>query len=355
MKNRFIYLFLFTLLFFTGCTENTVGPGDPPANVKRGILVVNEGLYAQNNSSLTFFSLDESKLFSDVYQNANPGKNLGDTANDLFGFENKGYITVDLSNKIEVINLSTFESDGFIDLGQNAGPREVIIVNQNEGYVTSSGKDAVIKFNPQTKTSLIEIKVGSKPEGIEIYQDRIFVANSGYGSDSTVSVIRDNQKIFDIDLSANPRFILKDSEFIYVVCSGGYFDALGTGAVYKINPLTYDVLEEIKIDGNPGESCLTGDGFMLIVNNEGILKLDLNTFNLIPNFKITNASVNPSTGIIYSVAYDSDLQRIYAGNPKDFMQNGEVVIYEKDGSELERFATGINPGTIALIEQFIEN
>ena len=355
MKNKMYFLLLLSLLFLIGCTDSTTGPGDPPANVKRGILIVNEGLYAQNNSSITFFSLDENKVYSDVYKSANSGNNLGDTANDMFKFDNRGYIAVDLSNKIEVLNLNTFKSEGFIDLGQNSGPREIIIVNQNEGYVTSTGKDAVIKFNPSTMTQLIEIQVGSKPDGIEIYQDRIFVANTGYGSDSTVSVIRNDQKVADIVLSTNPRFIHKDSEFIYVVCSGGYFDAVGMGAVYKINPLTYDVVSKIDIPGNPGESCLTGDGYMLIVNNQGIHKLDLNTFMIIPNFLISNSSVNPSTGIVYSVAYDIDQQRIYAGNPKDFMQNGEIVVYENDGTELSRFVTGINPGTISIIDQYFTN
>jgi len=353
MKNKFYLFSLIFLLLLIGCTDKTTGPEDPPPNVKKGILVVNEGLFAQNNSSLTFISLDDYKLYPDVYKASNDNNSLGDTANDLYSYEGKAYITVDLSNKIEVVDLNTFVSEGFIDLGSNAGPREVIIMNKNEGYVTSGGRDAVIKFNPETKTQLIEIKVGSRPEGIEFYQDRIFAANSGFGSDSTVSIIRNDEKVEDIVLWANPRIILKDNDFIYVVCSGNYFDAEGTGAVFKINPLTYDVIQEIKITGNPGESVLSGDGYMYIVNNEGIIKLDLNTFKLIPNYKIEGTRVNPAMGIIYSISYDFFERRIIAGNPKDFMQNGEVVIFEENGTEVARFDTGINPGTIYIIDQII--
>lgn len=354
MKNKFLILLFIFSIFLAGC-DNSTEPGDPPAVVKRGILVVNEGLYSQNNSSLTFFNLDERKLYSNAYKAANNSKNLGDTANDLFIFQNKGYITVDLSNKIEIINLDNFESEGFIDLGANAGPREVIVLNENEGYVTSSGNDAVIKFNPTTKSIISEIKVGSKPDGIDFFQDKIFVANSGYGSDSTVTVIQNNQKIADIDLSINPRFVHKDNNYIYVVCSGDYMDAQGLGAVYKINPINNQVIDTLYVNGNPGESCLTGDGYMYIVNNFGILKIDLTSFSLVTDFLISNSSVNSTSEVIYSVAFDSDQQRIMAGNPKNFMQNGEIVIYDLSGNEVTRFDSGINPGTISIIDQYPTN
>ena len=41
----------------------------------------------------------------------------------------------------------------------------------------------------------------------------------------------------------------------------------------------------------------------------------------------------------------------YAGNPKDYMQNGEIVAFDKSGEEMYRFDCGLNPGKILLLKR----
>lgn len=351
MKKNLLLLLIFLLsLTLYSCSDDDDTIVDPPQPATQGVFVVNEGLYGQNNSSLTYHSLEDNTTSQNVFQSTNNGSKLGDTANDIFIFGNQAYITVDNSNKIEIIDTETFESLGTIDLGSGSNPREVIVLDENTGYVTSLYNQQVIKFNPTTLSITARITVGQNPEGIEEAGGKLFVANSGFGMDNTISVINTATDEVEktLTVAPNPRIIVEDGNDLYVVCTG-LFDETGRGGVYKIDPVSATVTDTVVIDGNPGEAAVVPGNAILVVNSTGIQQVALNTFTLRPNTLISASDVNGIFGVIYSIAYNQTTETIYCGNPKDFQQNGEVVGFDLSGVEQFRFETGINPGCIDVV------
>lgn len=348
IKNLLIILVL-SIIFYSCSKNNSTQPIQP---VTKGVFVINEGLYLQNNSEITFYDPATEQTITNFYSQKN-GKIIGDNANSMFIFEKKGFVAVDGSNKIEVIDLETGQSLGIIDLGQNGSPREIFILNSSRGFVTSFNKHSVIEFNPTTLRQVREISVGKYPEGIAYANNKLFVANSDLGNGNLVSVIdlNSNAVIKTIQVGTNPRFVgLSNDGRIIIGCSGDFFSQTSKGGYYFIDPVNSTLTDSILLGYHPQDYTLTKDNILFYINDQGIGKINLNNKNVDTVF-ISGMTVNDIYGIAYSITFDEINQKLYVGNPKNFQQNGEVKIFDKNGNYLKKFETKINPGAIYIYRQ----
>jgi hypothetical protein len=338
---------LIALFFLSVSCDNEIAPEIPPEK-SNGYLVINEGLYGQNNASLTFYDLKSNEATQNVYFSANGGNDLGDTANDFMQCCGKGFIVLDKSKKIEIIDLSDFKSLGFIDFNEYGSPRNIAFYDTARAYVTTL-ENLVVEINPNRNRVTRTIQVGVLPEGITICDGKIFVANSGFGTGNSVSVIDlyNWTTAAEIEVGKNPRFMESDDEFVYAISAGDYVPP-GEGSITKISASTLVPVDTILLNGNPGKACIAENN-LYVIYAAGIAKINLSTFSITDSLFISGAEVNSLTGVIYSIFFDEDRSRFLVGNPKDFLQNGEVVIFSNEGEKTGSFSCGLNPGKIAFI------
>ena len=351
MKKLFPIIIAALLIALYGCNDNNNPIVDPPGiQQKTGIIVVNEGLFSQNNATLTYYSIEDKSVTQNIYSAANGNTKLGDTANDMKILGSKGYIAVDQSLKIEVIDVNNFSSLGMIDLSTYGEPRKISLVDSTMGFVTvwNSSGDGVVKFNPSTLAVIGILKVGIKPEGIVNSGKYIFTANSGWGADSTVSVIDAAQftVVKTLTVGINPNSVIANNSTIYVVSTGS-FGGSGLGGIYKIDPVGLTVTASNSLPGNPGSAAAVANSIM-ILNSSGVIKINSNNLSITDSTFIKGSAVNHIYSIVYSIAFDKTGNLLYLGNPKDFQQNGDIAVYDLSGNELSRFDCGINPGTIVV-------
>ena len=346
-KTLFVVPILLVALVFNAC-ENESEPLVPPVESANYYVVINEGLYGQNNSSVTLYDIETNETRQNVYANANGGADLGDTANDFAQCCGKGFIVLDKSKKIEIVNLRTFESLGFIDFGEYGSPRNIVIYDSSRAFV-STLENSVTEINPKTNEIITTYAVGAMPEGLAICDDKLFVANSGFGTGNSVSVIdlRSGSVTAEIEVKINPRFIETDGDFVYVISAGEYTPP-GKGAITKISPVSLAPVDTVALTGNPGKAEIA-NGNLYVIYSAGVAEISLANFEISDSLFIDGNDVNSLTGVVYSVFYDNVHMRFVFGNPKDFMQNGEAVIFDADGTKLGKFTCGLNPGTISLI------
>lgn len=345
MKKLSLIFSVFMILVsgLTSCSKDSSITDSGDDSQGRKVLVLNQGLYSQNNSSLTVYNIDSSKAQADAYFSANKTL-LGDDANSMEIFQGKLFIAVDNSNKIEVLDAKTYKSLAVIKMNS---PRRLCFVSSSLAYATNLTTNTVTAFNPSTCALIKTINVGSKPEGIVESMGNLFVANSDYGySNSSVSMIKSDGSVITKSIGSNPRFLVKDAEgAVYLIASGPY---LGDGAVYKIDPNSFEVLKTLAIKNNPQEPIISGDK-MYLINNDGVQRLSLSSFSLDP-FSLDAKKINPVGSSVYSLCYDSKTGRLYCANPKDYQQKGEIVVFDSNGNELSRFPAGINPGCMRIEE-----
>ncbi len=348
MKKLFLLTAVVLLFTFVSC-KNDNNPVDPPnGSINRSIVVINEGLFSQNNSSITNYNLEDKSVENDVYSVANSNAKLGDTANDLVIVGDKGYISVDQSYKIEIVNINTFKSLGMIDLTNYGEPRHLCLIDSTAGYITTYN-DIVVRFDPKTLQIIGTVDVGSKPEGIVNLGNNLFVANSGWGVGNTVSVIDISSFTVkkEITVKVNPQTIVEDGINVYVISTGSY-SGDGYGMISEISPSSLTVTDTLPIAKNPGKAAVASNNQLLVINGDGLVQVQTGELKIIKETLIPGSSVNTLFAVIYSVTYDAKDDLIYLGNPKDFAQNGDVAIFDFSGNEKGRFDVGINPGTIVI-------
>lgn len=211
MKNIIFLKFstlIMCLVIFASCrkdpepipeTRETLFPAEPGATVK-GMYVVNEGNMYMNKASLDYVDFTQGLYRRNIYNQANPEvtKGLGDVANDIGVYGSKLYVVVNISNKIEVMDVKTAKRIKMIDLINC----RYVTFQGNKAYVSAylgkvgdpkAPRGIVAEIDTATLQITRKIEVGRQPEEMAIVGNKLYVANSGGYSppdyERTVSVI----------------------------------------------------------------------------------------------------------------------------------------------------------------------
>lgn len=344
MKKKLIML---TLALFVGsCAKNPTEPsGQTPLPNASLVYVVNEGNFGKGNSSLTAFYPDSNKTISDIFKTVN-GRNLGDTGNDIAIYNGKAYIVVNNSDKIEIIDARTALSIKTIYYTSGTSPYRIAIdQTDSKGFVTDLYKGKVSVINLSTNTlSSDTITVGQNPYGIIYTNGKVFVANSGFGSGSTVSVLdaTSEKNIKTIKVSYNPTNLIDDGNGnVWVVCTGNW-NPNTEGSIFVIDKSTLAVVDSIYIGGHPGKIAADLQrNAAYLIGDSSVIKLDLKLR------QIVNGSF--LRGSFYGIAVDDASGNIYITDPKDYVTNGTVSIFSSSGNSIGiSFTAGIIPDAIAF-------
>src|SRR5690554_3687584 len=98
---------IIALIVLTSCKKDKTEPLTE-GGYSNGILVLNEGLFQLNNSTLSWVNLSTQDVTTDLFLSVN-NRPLGDTGNDMLLYGGKIYITVTGSSTVEVIDRNTLK------------------------------------------------------------------------------------------------------------------------------------------------------------------------------------------------------------------------------------------------------
>ena len=348
-----------------GCdTSEPIVPGPAPITVYVG----NQGNFSDNNGTVTAYDLNTGE----VRQDAVP--NLGGLVQRVLvgsyvtsGEEFFVLLNFDDSfstgaGRIDEVTMSTGERAQ--QMMANT-PRDLAAVGGGMAYVSNLYAGTVTPMDLFTGTAGTPIAVGANPEGLVAIGSRLYVANSGFGFGTTVSVVDLAQGAVTEtleDLCVGPRTLLSDAEAeVWVFCSG-YSDfstgeVLEDGEVVVLSGATGEVVVRTTVTGVLGAASLGQDAAfsatqqeMAVVVGTEVLRFDTRTNMLVARFEVSGAA-------IAAVAYSEPEGRIYLGRPdpdNPFSAAGFVSIHEYDGTEVGRFDAGVVPASIAFTSGIIE-
>lgn len=342
---KYFWIYSIILTLFTSCKKEFVEP-EKPDHYSNGILLLNEGLFQQNNTSLSFYSFESKETHSDIFLKEN-GRKLGDTANDmvLFSINDKQYIAivVDVSSQIEIIDAGTLKSVKQIPFFEGSipkNPRKIVIQNYH-AYV-SCFDGTLVKINLLNFEVEKTIQIGSNPEGLVYVNDKLFVVNSGglnYPQyDTTVSVIDLNtfEEIQKINTRINGSKILYDNQsHLYLISRGNYGSI--SPALLKIDIQSQEVVNTFDIPI-----------FDMVFYQNTIYWYNQNEKGI---FKF-----NPQTGVFDNSVFINcnDIQTFYGfhihpitghffiKDAKAYVNTSKIHCYDKNGTFQYSFQGGLN-------------
>ncbi|MBO0929685.1 DUF5074 domain-containing protein [Fibrella aquatilis] len=368
LRHTTIVALLATASFFAlqGCAVTDSVRTEP---YDSGVLVIEEGAFKKGNASVSLLNAQTGAITAPNIFSAVNDRPLGDVLQSYTEIGGKGYLVVNNSDKVEVVESSTFRNIGTIQKGVNVAsltveqPRYMVAAPPQSGqylkaYVSCWGGKtvgaSVAVIDLAGRQAFKQITVGAGPEQLVLAGNQVFVANSGgFGLDNTVSVINTDtdQVVTTISVGDRPTSMAYDADnnVIYVLCSGKYaYDYVTnkvvptTAELVKINPTTRQVAGRVVIGGKP-----ITDNPSNLVFNKTTKTLYFNYAGAVYSTPAAATSIALDKPLInrsfYGLGVDPATNIIYGGDAKDFNRGGTVVRYQATGAVLDSAKVGIAP------------
>lgn len=352
---KLIYILLVVLC---ACSESPVDTVFFDFTARRGVYIVNQGNFMYGNSSLSFYYPETRKVINHVFQARN-GAPIGDVAQSMTIWNGLGFIVVNNSGKIYVIDSNTAVFKGSIT-GLNS-PRYIHVINDGKAYVTDLYARKITIFNPSTfeitgaipvNNSVSEFSQHSTEKMVQ-YKNEVFTNCWSYDNKILVINTETDQLIDSIEVFKQPNSLVLDKDNKLWVLTDGGFEGSPYGyerpALVKIDAETREVERSYRFElgEHPIGLCLNAGKDSLLFINKHVWKMAISDKKL-PSQPFLTSSYTATYGGFYSLAIDPVNSEIYVGDAIDHAQNGIVYRYSPSGTLIDSFKTGITPSDFAF-------
>jgi outer membrane protein assembly factor BamB len=339
----------FFILIFSGCKKPQPINYEVPTELHNGFLTLNEGLFQQNNSTLTWYKIDEQKVYPNFFEKKNE-LDLGDTGNDIKVYGDKIYIVVNNSHILHVLDKKTGKLLNQITLSNNnsgSSPRHITFSGANAYICAFDG--SIFKIDTATISIQQIVLAGTNPEDIIAYNGKLFVSNSGGLNypimDSTVSIfdIASMQEIIRVKVGKNPgEMVLDDFGSLWVSVRGD--ESLNEGKLVKLNPSTNQIEASFDIDC---AGITSGNGLLYIANynyntqTSNVMSLNPQTNQMVNEKFIDGSQFSTIYGIHYIEVSGQGI--LLTNDAKSYINQGKVMAFDLQGNLLFNYTSGLNP------------
>jgi DNA-binding beta-propeller fold protein YncE len=335
-------LFTLILTLLISCTKM---PDLPVADFSfgGGVFILNEGNFRAGNGSLSFFSYDSMKIYNDLFYNTN-GRPLGDVPNSMTIYSDRGFIVVNNSGKIEVINPSTIESKATIT--GLISPRKMALTNDNKAYVTSLYSDSIAILNLTNYSISGYINLRRSSEDIIVIGTRAYISNWMGGNKIMVINTVEDKIIDSISVGTEPESMVLDvNRNLWVLCNGGWarqnfaeLDVINTGTNKIDKKFTFPSIQD-----SPTSLQIDGNGLGLYYLDKGVRRMTIYSTEL-----PTETLIPESGSYFYKLAVNPINSDLFVTDAVDFMQRGNLLIYKNNGTLVLKQRADIIPGAMCF-------
>jgi len=330
------FIFLGLSLILPGCKKE-VPPVEEPPVLDGGVYILSEGNYQWGNGRADYLRFADNVYSEDVFNTINQ-RPLGDVVQSMKVFNGRGYIVVNNSGKIEVVDMAGFTSVGTIT--GLSSPRYMLPVSSTKAYVSDlySNSVTIVDLSSLQVTGNIPVK-GSTEEMLMV-GETVYVTNTRtsflYRINATTNTLTDS---IAIGFAAN-SIVEDQGGKLWVMCAGDQPQSLNAG-LYCIDPTTQQVVhhfdlgvylqiwDKLRINGSKNK---------LYYLNSGVWCMDIAATTL-----PSSALIAQDGRLFHGIGIDPSLGNIYVSDAVDYVQHGKVFRYTPDGTLIDSLLAGIIP------------
>ena len=346
MSARLIAVLLLMSIFLVSCEK--IDKGTPvTVNNLKGMFVVCEGIFGHADGDITFYDSKLNQTTKNLYNSVN-GMALGDVVQSFEIVDTLGFIVVNNSQKVTVVNMKDFKVvktiNGF------SYPRSIVRADQNTVYVSNGNGSAdnyIYSISLSTLKKSDSLRIATGPEKLINIDSKVYAAISGGFNNDGNSVIEIDPATFSVTnaftVASIPVDLVSDKDRnIWVYCKGvpdytNWPNVSYTGAgISKINTTTKTVNTlPIANMSSSGINNITvsKDGSIIYFLNDALYSMPL-TATTLPTSKVVDQQfygldVDPQSGNI--VCMDA--------------VNSKAVVYDKTGVKQFEVGTATFPNS----------
>ncbi|MCD8101417.1 MAG: YncE family protein [Alistipes sp.] len=313
-----------------------------------GVFITNEGNFMYGNASLSYYTPSTGEIRNEVFIRAN-GINLGDVAQSMVIKDDRGFIVVNNSGIIFVIDIDTFKVVG--EIGPLTSPRHIHFVSDTKAYVTDLYDPRITVFNPRTYEITGRIDTGGHNSTEQMVQWDKYVFTNCWSYDNRILVINTETDavVDEIEVGIQPTSLVLDRNGkIWTVTDGGYEGSpygYEAPALFRIDAATRTVEKrfDFAVGDRPSQLCLNGtlDTLYFIHKSVWRMGVEEDRFPVRPFIEYRGT-------IFYGLDVNPVTSDVYVADAIDYQQPGIVYRYSSDGELLDSFRVGIIPGSFCF-------
>jgi YVTN family beta-propeller protein len=338
-------IFILPFLLLTACSlfdngsKNNSTAGS--LSGRDGVFIINEGNFNAGNGSLSFFAFDSLKTYNDLFSSVN-SRPLGDVPYSMAVSDDKAYIVVNNSGKIEVADVNTLKSLATIT-GLNS-PRNILFISSTKAYVTSLWSTEMSVVNLVSDSVKGSIRLRRSSEAILKSGDKAYISCWVSGSEIMVVNTVTDQVIDSIAVGHEPESMVFDkNDRLWVLCSGGYSGEYFPELI-SINTSTGTIDKRLVFPSKsqyPTTLRINNTGDTLFYLENGIWMMPVASAFL-PDHPL----VKSMGRTFYKLGVRGTPKEIFATNVLDYTQRGYLLRFAKDGTVIDSSRTDIIPGDL---------
>lgn len=312
-----------------------------------GILVLNEGGMGTSQGSVSYINAG-GQVTNNIFQVANEVNELGDVAQGMVSDGEVTLIMLNGSSKVEVVDAKTFVSLVTIDEGVIL-PRYAVI-HEGKAYVTCWGNDdtgaylAVIDMESYEVENTISLSSGVE----QIYEkdNKLYVLHMGGFNTNNILSVYDiaTETIEEVEVGNSPSELVFHGNYAYIISMGQSwaeppllpgFNRVDLSTLVVENVEELDVNDSYKFIAKYEDTfyikvsadVYTFDATTLTLSDEPVIETDITTW-----------------GGAYGMSIVDD--KLYLADAKNYVSDGDVLVYSLDGVLENTFTVGKLPNNI---------
>jgi YVTN family beta-propeller protein len=341
------------LLFLSCMDDNHWSASENYNEPEQGVFIVNEGNFMYDNASLSYYSPNNLTVLNEVFKSAN-GAPLGDVAQSMVIRDSLGYVVINNSGKVYIININTFEFVGKIT--GLTSPRHMHFISDSKAYISDIYGKSIAIVNPVAMSVTGQIDVDNhsgefyqhSTEQMVLYQKFMFVNCWSYDDKLLVIDTQTDQVVDSIEVGIQPRAMVMDrNDQLWVITDGGFqgnpFDHEAP-ALVQIDADTRTIVQRILFDlaSSPADIAINTSGDTLYFVNGDVFRCSIDNPQSMEIFIETPYQGSYSRGFS-ALGIDPHSNEIYVADAIDNSQRGSVYKYSPRGRATDTFKVGIIP------------
>lgn len=340
----------------SACTPRDKPSEEPVVVGERAVFVCNEGNFMYGNASLSLYDPELKKVANQVFYNTNDFP-LGDVLQSMIIIGSRGYLCINNSGKVIVIDINT--NKYIATIKGLTSPRYIAQINDNKIYISDLYSRSITIADPTTYKVTGYVDVGRSTEEMVQHGRYLYACSWSYNNRVYKIDTQTDTVVDSIELTKQPNSMVLDKKGkIWVLSDGGYVGSpyqTQIAALTRIDAESFTIEERFDfpdIKCSPSRLSINATQDTLYYINGGV-------GNNLPSSGLYRISIDANAlphdpfiaqgkRLFYGLGIDPATSEIYLSDAIDYVQQGLVMRYSAGGTLLDQFKVDITPGAFCF-------
>ncbi len=295
-----------------------------------------ETIWVINSQSRTL-----SRIDTDNAQAENSFAVLGNSPNKLAIGEDALWVVNSGDNSIQKIDSTSGQTlaNYLVEVGSN--PWDMVI-HEGFGYISGLFTGKIYKMDLGTGEIVASIYAGVSPEGMTIYNNKLYAVCSGdymldhAGSALVVIELDSFSIVHDIEMPANPQYVVVHEENIHVSCTGNWADISGQIVILDEDA---DIITTFELGRTPGNIWFNPEGVAFVADSSG---------DAMYSYYFDGFEAEALSAPAFSASDICGSDQFIALLLPNWGDNGTVEVYDEDFIPWGSYTVGMMPSDIKI-------